>query len=410
MVAKVNSGKTIVGILNYNENKVKAGNAECLEENMFGVNPKHLSFYDKLRGFQTYMARNRRATTNAVHISLNFHPTESLDKDKLLEISSTYMHRIGFGEQPYLVYQHHDAAHQHLHIVTTNITWSGDRISLHNLGKDKSEKARKEIERLFNLVRAGTTTQRESKKPEPVIYGKSESRQSVSAIVSHVTRSYKFTSLPELNAVLHQFNIHADRGKETSAMFQRRGLLFRILATDQSFIGVPFKASSLPGKPTLDQLEKQFKVNEILRGPLRRGLTEKVSHALTLDHVRSVDDLALQLKKHQVDTVIRSNAEGRMYGITFVDHKTRTVFNGSDLGKTFSISNIQKTLNDKTPVILTSPLEPSPRRSFNVSDKEAVNNLQDAITQLVQAEPMDFTSPAYALRLRRRKRKKRRPI
>lgn len=410
MVAKVNSGKTIVGILNYNEHKVKIGSAECLAENMFGVNTANLSFYDKLHGFQTYMARNKRATTNAVHISLNFHPTEALDKNTLLEISSAYMDRIGFADQPYLVYQHHDAAHQHLHIVTTNITWSGNRISLHNLGKEKSEPARKEIERQFNLVKAGFTSQRETKKPEPVIYGKSESRQSVSTIVSHVTRLYKFTSLPELNAVLHHFNVHADRGKETSAMFQRRGLLFRILANDQSFTGVPFKASSLPGKPTLVRLEKQFKVNEILRVPLRRGLTEKISHAIALDNVRSIAELTQQLKKHDIDTVIRFNAEGRIYGITFVDHKTKVVFNGSDLGKSFSISNIQKTLNDKPAQAITTPSVDSRRPSLSLSKNEPVNNLQEAIAQLIQAEPMDFSSPEYALRLRRRKRKKRRSI
>ena len=31
------------------------------------------------------------------------------------------MEQIGFGDQPYLVYQHNDAGHPHIHIVTTRI-------------------------------------------------------------------------------------------------------------------------------------------------------------------------------------------------------------------------------------------------------------------------------------------------
>ncbi len=63
---------------------------------------------------------------------------------------------IGFGEQPYLVYQHHDSGHAHIHIVTTNIKGDGKRISLHNLGKQLSEKTRREIENEFKLIKADT--------------------------------------------------------------------------------------------------------------------------------------------------------------------------------------------------------------------------------------------------------------
>lgn len=52
------------------------------------------------------------------------------------------MDKIGFGG---LVYQHHDAAHPHLHIVSTNIQEDGRRIGVHNLGNDQSEMTRKTI-------------------------------------------------------------------------------------------------------------------------------------------------------------------------------------------------------------------------------------------------------------------------
>jgi hypothetical protein len=64
------------------------------------------------------------------------------------------MDKIGFGNQPYLVYQHLDAGNPHIHIVTTNIQNNGKRISLHNIGKNQSVQARKEIKIAFKPIKA----------------------------------------------------------------------------------------------------------------------------------------------------------------------------------------------------------------------------------------------------------------
>src|SRR5690606_27013695 len=101
-----------------------------------------------------FMSQNRRATTKAVHISLNFHPDEKLTEETLKELAHEYMERMGFGAQPYLVYQHFDAGHPHLHIVTTNIRNDGSRIALYRIGKYESESARKAIENKYGLIKA----------------------------------------------------------------------------------------------------------------------------------------------------------------------------------------------------------------------------------------------------------------
>ncbi|MCF0038692.1 hypothetical protein [Dyadobacter fanqingshengii] len=46
------------------------------------------------------------------------------------------------------------------------------------------------------------------------------------------------------------------------------------------------------------------------------------------------------LQKDGIDTVIRKNEEGLLYGITYCDHRTRSVFNGSALGKQYSAKGI----------------------------------------------------------------------
>ncbi|MFH6999402.1 relaxase/mobilization nuclease domain-containing protein [Flavobacterium sp. FlaQc-57] len=87
-------------------------------------------------------------------MSLNFGLSQNLSREKLIAVANTHMEKIGFKQQPYLVYQHHDVVHMDLHLVSINIERDGKRIDLHNIDMRKSEPARKAIEKLFGLVKA----------------------------------------------------------------------------------------------------------------------------------------------------------------------------------------------------------------------------------------------------------------
>src|SRR6202012_3788979 len=117
-----------------------------------------------------------------LHVSLNFDPSEQFSDKRLREIAAAYMGKIGFGEQPYLLYQHFDAGHPHVHLVTTNIRTDGSAIKLHNLARGKSKQARLEIEKEFGLVAAEESKQNEAFRLKPlnaakVNYGKTETKR-----------------------------------------------------------------------------------------------------------------------------------------------------------------------------------------------------------------------------------------
>src|ERR1700761_703559 len=154
MVAKIKTGRSVSGAINYNEHKVRVGKAELILAQGYLKDPPNLSFTDKLQRLTDLTNRNERTLVNALHVSLNFAVSENLDKDVLQQIADEYMDGLGFGKQPYLVYQHYDAGHPHLHIVTTNIEPDGKRISFHLLANRASESARKQVELNFNLVKA----------------------------------------------------------------------------------------------------------------------------------------------------------------------------------------------------------------------------------------------------------------
>ncbi|WP_343587482.1 relaxase/mobilization nuclease domain-containing protein [Flavobacterium sp.] len=347
MVAVIKTSRSINSILNYNENKVKEGVAECINAVNYPLELEKLSLTHKLNRFLKLSSLNENAKRNSVHISLNFDPSENHTKEKLIEIADTYMEKIGFGKQPYLVYQHYDAGHPHLHLVTNNIQRDGKRIDLHLIGVKKSEPARKEIEEMFGLVKAEGRKQKEQFSLNPinvniVQYGKAESRKAINSVLSKVLFDYKYSSLPELNAVLNLYNVHADRGSEESRVFKNNGLLYKILDQNSKPIGVPIKASEFYSRPTLKFLEGKFKSNEAEKESSKKYVKNAIRLAFYRENIFSPEKLSKILEKESIHMILRKSKEGQLYGITYVDHKTRSVFNGSSLGKEFSAKGIQE--------------------------------------------------------------------
>ena len=143
MVAKITIPKSIEAALNYNEKKVQKGNAVCLHAANYLNEAKDMNFFQKLNGFEQLNSLNDRATTKTLHVSLNFDPSEKIADDKLLKIAELYMNKIGFGEQPFIIYKHEDAGHPYIHIVSTVIKEDGSRINTHNIGRNQSKKSKK---------------------------------------------------------------------------------------------------------------------------------------------------------------------------------------------------------------------------------------------------------------------------
>jgi hypothetical protein len=346
MVAKITSPGSVSKALNYNEKKVQKGVATCLYAGNFLKDASALNFGEKLHRFKALNELNTRAKTNTLHISLNFDPSESLPRERLVQIAATYLAKIGFGDQPYLVYEHKDAGHPHIHIVTTTIQENGRRINTYNIGKNQSQKARKEIEVAFGLVRAGgmKTAQKEGDDllaTQKIRYGKTDTKRAITNVLHNVLHSYHYTSLPELNAVLKLYNLNADAGAEGSRIHQNRGLLYRILDERGQAIGVPIKASGISFKPTLPYLEERFKKGEGAREPFKQKLKTAIDFQL-YQKSKDLEEFVHRLQGEKVTVTLRKNAQEVVYGLTYIDHLTKAVFNGSDLGKGYSTTGIQK--------------------------------------------------------------------
>ncbi|MBS7234111.1 relaxase/mobilization nuclease domain-containing protein [Flavobacterium psychroterrae] len=346
MVAVIKTGHSIHRIVHYNESKVKAGAAVCIGAGNYPVDAAKMTVDMKLNRFLKVLELNENVQRNSVHISLNFDPSEKFSKEKLMEIADSYMDKIGFGKQLYLVYEHTDAGHPHIHLATINIERDGKRIDLHHLAIRKSEPARKEIEKTFGLIPAQGRRTRPDYVLEPIStarvqYGKMQSKKAISNVLDKVLFSYKYTSLAELNAVLGLYNVLADRGSENSRVFQAGGLVYRILDQAGKHIGVPIKASDFYSRPTLLFLQQRFVVNAGAFSSEKKRIKNAIDLAF-LKNRPSFAELLKGLQKQGIHVVLRKSEQGKLYGITYVDHTTKCVFNGSVLGKNYSAKAMEE--------------------------------------------------------------------
>jgi hypothetical protein len=138
---------------------------------------------------------------------------------------------------------------------------------------------------------------------------------------------------------LKLYNLVANRGREGGIIFRKRGLAYRVLDSNGNKIGVPIKASSIHSKPTLEFLENKFKENETQKPGLKRNLKTSIDWIMAR-RPKSLEAFKLDLEKEKISLVIRQNESGIIYGLTYIDHNTKAVFNGSDIGKEYSAKAI----------------------------------------------------------------------
>lgn len=410
MVARIRTSQNMGRVLHYNEHKVQSGEAEFLHGENFIKDAGDLTVFDKINLFKKFTSLNERTATNTLHVSLNFDPSETFDNEKLIAIARTYMDRIGFGGQPYLIYRHHDAGHPHIHIVSTNIKNDGSRISMHNLGRDQSEKARKAIEIEFGLVKAQGKKLKETSLSQPIsaqkiVYGKSSTKRAISNVLGIVINQYKFCSLPELNAVLGLYNVTAEK-------VMTDGLIYQVIDSKGKKISAPIKASAFYMKPIFANLQLKYAENEKLKIPHARRVRTAIDFALLKANQSSLQGLIKALEKEQISTVLRQNKDGVIYGITYVDHRTKCVFNGSDLGKPYSAKQIIERCSAVEKQI--SPALADEKKNIILAENSSRHSSASPAAKLSLPLPDMNATPApadympYQLRRNKRKRKKKR--
>ena len=343
-------GTSLYGALAYNGLKVNEGEGRLLAVNrVFDDGSGRVDVARAERDFKRFMPEQVRTRNKVIHISLNPHPDDLLTDMELEQLAREYLGRLGYGDQPYLVFKHEDISRHHLHIVSVNVDENGRRLNRDFIHR-RSKRITSELEKKYGLHPADRCQLRTDNPLRRVDTSQGDVKRQVSNVVKAVMATYKFRTMGEYRALLSLYNVTVEEARGMVDGREYHGLVYFPLSPDNSSatngaknkVGNPFKASRIGKSVGYEAVQRRF---EFSKGQIRdkrlAEITRRTVAAALARTYRREEFLAL-LKAKGVDVVFRHTDEGRIYGVTFIDHRTGCVLNGSQLGKEFSANALQE--------------------------------------------------------------------
>lgn len=341
MIAKIGHGSKIYGALLYNHKKVLENHGSILSmHNMLETPDGNYTTTHLLSSFLPNLVANKKTEKTVIHISLNPDPKDILTDENYVKIASDYMHQMGYGKQPYIVFKHNDIDRSHIHIVSTTVDKNGNKIS-DSFEKKRSLEICRHIENDYNLTQITEKQQTVNEALfRPIDVRKGNIKSQVASVVRYLPKYYRFQTLGSYNALLALFNITVEHIKKEDNGVLKEGLVYFAIDSAGNKSSNPFKSSLFGKHAGLAALKEHFEESKKIDLGIKAKTIQIIIEAMST----SSNETALKkyLIQKGINFVTRRNEDGRLFGITFVDHNTRNVFNGSQLGKQFSANAFQE--------------------------------------------------------------------
>ena len=348
MVAKITIGSGLFGAIKYNADKVNEGKGQLLDTNkIFNDGTGKVDIVQAMHDFERHMPMQMRTEKPVIHISLNPHPDDRLTDKELTEMAHEYMQRMGYGDQPYIIVKHEDIDRHHLHIISVRVDEQGKRINSDFTHK-RSLAIVQDFERRYNLHKGEKRENKQQNPLHPVNPDTGDIKKQVGNTVKSVFRDYQFQTIGELRALLSLYNLTVDEVRGNAKGEDYNGLVYSVIDANGNKVGNPFKSSLFGKSVGYEALQRKAAFSK--KNIKEKNLTEPIRKTLKYALRRTYDKgkFVQMLKAKGIDSVFRYTDEGRLYGATFIDHRTHCVLNGSRIGKEFSANALDKHFN--TPI------------------------------------------------------------
>ena len=338
MVAKISRGASLYGALAYNYDKVEKGVAEILSGNRMisdRLGQPSADIRLALLSFDDHLSANRNTKKPVLHIAISPAPEDRFTDGQLEELAARYMEMMGYGEQPYIVFKHGDSHNTHIHIVSVCVDDEGRKIS------DRYEHRRsmatcRELERMFGLRNGAELHDSPKAELKKVNVSEGDVRHQIANTLKAVLESYRFRSFGEYSAVLSTLNVEARQVKGEYGGRPYVGVVYTATDDMGKPVGATYKSSRFGKRFCDDGLNnlRQRHTADFKAGKWRPSMQRQIEEAMR--SARSRGEFTAMLAAQGVGVVFHENEDGRIYGVTFIDHGRREAFNGSRLGKEYS--------------------------------------------------------------------------
>ena len=229
----------------------------------------------------------------------------------------------------------------HLHIVSVNVDERGRRLNKDFIHR-RSKRITTELERKYGLHPADRRQHRHDNPLRKVDASQGDVKRQVANTAKAVMATYKFQTMGEYRALLSLYNVTVEEARGNVDGREYHGLVYAATDDAGNRVGNPFKASRIGKSVGYEAVLRRF---ELSKGQIRdkrlADRTRKTVAAALARTYRKEEFIGL-LHAKGVDVVFRHTDEGRIYGATFIDHRTGCVLNGSRLGREFSANALQE--------------------------------------------------------------------
>ena len=347
----------------YNDKKVEKGTGEFMLMKNFPSFINENSSQEGVRNYLKSISKNEKVKKPQFHavISTKF---QQHSKEELTKVAEDFMQEMGYGNQPFIVVFHNDTENNHVHIVSTRVNKSTGKKLNDSYEKLKAQKA------MINIKER--------------IYDKSNEE-----IINNLL-NYKISSLKQLEILLERngFKVVKNKNDENALDILKNGVREKTINGNQlNFSTIKNDNRAKQIKAILNKYKevysnKVFKVED--RRYLEKMLPEEKQKENWKPKIEFESELQKKLKEvFGIDVVFHHKDELHPFGYTLIDHKTGTIYKGSEILKMNNLFEFTSEVMDKK---LFESL-----KDYNLSDEISKQVLIEYLKhQNLGNEPKDF--------------------
>ena len=409
----VSGNLTLYGALAYNGEKINEAKGRLLTTNrIYNDGSGTVDIHRAMEDFLALMPVRSKVKKPVVHISLNPHPDDILTDTELQDIAREYLEKMGFGNQPYLVFKHEDIDRHHLHIVTVRVDEEGRSIDTRN-NFYRSKQITRELERKYGLHDAERKNRRLDTPLRKVDASAGDVKKQAGNLIRELNRRYKFQTMGEYRALLSLYNMTVEEAHGNVRGREYHGLVYSVTDDKGNKVGNPFKSSLFGKSVGYEAVQKKFaRSKQEIKDRKLADMTKRTVFSV-LEGTYDKEKFVATLKRKGIDTVLRYTEEGRIYGATFIDHRTGCVLNGSRMGKELSANALQEHFTlpyaGQPPIPLSVPVEElENRQGYSGGEYESHSSGMNLFAP--EGPAVDAEEEAFIRAMKRKKKKKRKGL
>ncbi|KAB3941754.1 relaxase, partial [Bacteroides uniformis] len=269
----------------------------------------------------------------------------------------------------------------------------------------------RELERKYGLHDAERKNRRLDTPLRKVDASAGDVKKQVGNIVKALNGQYRFQTMGEYRALLSLYNMTVEEAHGNVRRREYHGLVYSVTDDKGNKVGNPFKSSLFGKSVGYEAVQKKFARSKQEFKERKLADMTKRTVLSVLEGTYDKEKFVATLKGKGIDTVLRYTEEGRIYGATFIDHRTGCVLNGSRMGKELSANALQEHFTQpyagQPPIPLSVPVEePENRQGYSGGEYESHSGGMNLFAP--EGPAVDAEEEAFIRAMQRKKKKKKR--